>query len=352
MGGEAVSTANAGTDVRSASFVFGDGAVCGVGSLPHLDAPAAAEFATAEFGIPTIPSLPRRSPAEQPVARAVSGLPGVALGDSGRLSLDPARARVGGSVRTDLAHDAFAGVRAFLEHAERTGLNGRPVKWQFVGPVTLGVALHRAGLESDDAFALSVRAVRSHLVNLSSAITQVLPDSPQLLLLDEPALGDLMHPEFPIPPDAAIDAVSSGMAVLAPSTAIGVHCCTPCDIATLLATGPQVVSVPALPALVEWAGYVARFLDGGGIIAWGAVPTGGPLALSADRHWRSLSDLWCELVQRGCDPVALRRQSLITPACGLAMHTDAVATAVVRSAAEIGKRVGDQAGATRLALGA
>ena len=57
-------------------------------------------------------------------------------------------------------------------------------------------------------------------------------------------------------------------------------------------------------------------------------------------------------MSRGCDPVELRRRSLITPACGLGLHTPAVADRVVRLAREIGRKVNDQAVASRFALGA
>ena len=51
------------------------------------------------------------------------------------------------SISTDIGHDAFTGLRAFLDLAGKVRLDGAAVKWQFVGPVTLGVALHRAGLD-------------------------------------------------------------------------------------------------------------------------------------------------------------------------------------------------------------
>ena len=49
---------------------------------------------------------------------------------------------------------------------------------------------------------------------------------------------------------------------------------------------------------------------------------------------------------------SLRRQALITPECGLSAHTPAVAERVFKVTAEIGRRVRDQATATRWALGA
>jgi hypothetical protein len=173
-----------------------------------------------------------------------------------------------------------------------------------------------------------------------------------MVVLDEPWFGELMQPGFPIPPDEAIDRMSGAMAALPADTVTGVHCCAPCDVATLLASGPNVVSLPVAEELVDWVGYLTRFLADGGIVAWGVVPTDGPVGSTSERHWRALSDLWCGLVQRGCDPVLLRRQSLVTPHCGLAMHSVSAARRIARLTGEVGKRVQDQSAATRFALGA
>ena len=45
-------------------------------------------------------------------------------------------------------------------------------------------------------------------------------------------------------------------------------------------------------------------------------------ALGRATRGGSCRTLWCELVQGGCDPVLLRTQSLITPACGLGLHSE------------------------------
>jgi hypothetical protein len=309
---------------RSETFRFGDGASVGVGSLPHRDPDAGAAFAMAEFDIATIPSLPQASPAELMIHQVTAAIDG----------------------------DGFTGLRSFLDLASKVRHDGAPVKWQLVGPVTLGVELMRAGCDSAAAFTEASSMVRSRLAEVSTVVSSALPNSPQMVLLDEPSFGDLMSPGFPIPPDEAVDLVSGAMASLPTSTAVGVHCCAPCDIATLLASGPNVISVPTSVELIEWAGYITRFLDDGGVISWGVIPTDGPVPVSADRHWRALSDVWCSLVQRGCDPVLLRQQSLVSPQCGLALHSVAVARRIARLTSDVGRRVKDQSAATRLSLGA
>ena len=87
-------------------------------------------------------------------------------------------------------------------------------------------------------------------------------------------------------------------------------------------------------------------------IAWGAIATDGPIGVTAGRAWHQLSGLWCELVQLGADPVLLRRQSLITPHCGLGTHSPAVAERICRMVRDISGRVRDQATAARFVLGA
>ena len=325
----------------AASTPFAGGRVMGIGSLPHRDQRAAAAFAIGEFEIATIPTLPRRSPAEGMIARAIVGLPGVSLGQYGSVAVDPTRLGDDVPIVTALDGDAFVGLRAFLELADAINIDGQPVAWQFVGPVTLGVALQRAGLRTADAFTIAADAVRQHLVHISELITSVLPNSPQMMVLDEPWLVDLMGQDFPVPAGEAVDLISTAMAAVSGTATVGLHCCGPCDIATMLASGPQLISVATTEHLLDFAGYLARFLRDGGTIAWGVVPTDGPALTSATRQRRALDALWEELVERGVDAHALRAQSLFTTVCGLDGHHVSVARRLARITAEIGRGVRD-----------
>ena len=100
----------------------------------------AVEYSLANYDIPVAPTLPRRSPAEGMIAQALLGIEGVTLGQYGSIAVDVRRLDPCAPVVTDLHHDGFTGIRTFLDVAAARGYQG-PVKWQFVGPVTLGVAL-------------------------------------------------------------------------------------------------------------------------------------------------------------------------------------------------------------------
>lgn len=321
----------------------------GIGSLPHRDVEHAAEFALAATTLPAVPSLPRRSPAEGMVPQALVGIAGLTVGQYGSIALDVAQLDPLVSVTTPFDHDAFAGFRAFLDLAPA---DLPAVKWQVVGPVTLGLTLVRAGAPVSLAFDVAVRAVRSRVQHLLDRVGEALPNARQVVFIDEPSIGDVVEPDFPIAPDTAIDLMSGALAAIETRAVSGLHCCGDADLGLLLAAGPAIVSVPVRPSIVEHAPVLSRFLAGGGTVAWGVVPTGGPIPQSAERPWRQLAEVWCGLVAAGIEPAVLRTQSMLTPECGLGLHTPGIAERVFRTTNEIARRVHDQASATRWVLGA
>lgn len=345
------------TPVGTTAIGLPPGAATGIGSMPHADARQAATLMLELCRVlPSVPSLasrsvtPRRHPAEVMLAQIAVGVRGLAIDEDGHLVVDVDRVDPLADVTPDLAHPAFRGLRAFCEVA--AGREGS-VKWQVLGPVSLGGALVRRGVPVSAAYTVAVRAVRAHLQAIHAELTASLPNCRQVVFVDEPSLSRVQEPQFPIAADVALDLVSGALATVEPGCPGGIHCCHPDgDIASLLAAGPRILSMPVRPALAASAGYLASFLDNGGWIAWGAVPTDGPLSSSADRYWRELQALWCDLVAGGCDAGRLRRQALVTPGCGLALHDVESATAALTLTAEIAARVASQALATDRSVGA
>jgi hypothetical protein len=171
-----------------------------------------------------------------------------------------------------------------------------------------------------------------------------------VLFFDEPALVSWHRGNEPLDRESAIDVLSGALASV--DCVTGVHVCSDGDVALALEAGPEVLGVEVNDDLVQHTVSLARFLDGDGWIAWGAVPTDRPVGESADPHWRALARVWCDLTRRGCDPVPLRTRGLITPACGLAGYGASQAERVLGIARELAARVHDQAVAARLTLGA
>lgn len=327
------------------------GTASAIGSLPHRQVDAAVAVALAACpDLPAAPSLPQRDPREGMLSQGAFGLRGVEIGADGTIQLrgelDPGDPFVGDA---GVDGPAFAGLRAFLE---ATRHRTAPIKLQLTGPLTLGLALVRAGAHADRAFATASAAVRQRAVAMLETATRITPMAAKVVFVDEPGLVALSGPDFPMATDEAIDLVSGALASVEPYAVTGLHCCGDTDWRLALATGPQILSLPTDAAIVDHAGAIGVHLDRGGWIAWGAVPTNRPVGSEPALLWRSLSDTWCELVQRGCDALRLRDQALVTPECGLAGHDPVQAEHLLSLSMELAERVRRQSFGVRLAVGA
>lgn len=322
-----------------------------IGSLPHTDPHVAARFVLdRQPDLPAAPSLPQRSPLEGILAQGLWGVSGVTITDDGVFSvdldaLDP-DAPIGDRA---LAGGPFVSLRVFLDEvATRTG----PIKLQLTGPVTLGLALTMYGIDTDLAFRIALAAVRDRARDLLALAAAKAPLAPLLVMLDEPALVGTAQLGFPLDTDGIIDLVSGALAVIEPDAITGVHCCGEADWKAILMAGPQVLSLPVGAGVTDVAGSIGAFVDRGGWIAWGAVPTAAPLGERSGIYWKALSAQWCELVRNGVDPVFIRRRSLITPECGLATHDEAQATHVLGLCGEVAESLQQQAIGVKLSVGA
>jgi hypothetical protein len=327
------------------------GVATSIGSLPHTDPRAAATFVLErQPRLPAAPSLPNRSGMERMVAQAAWGIAGVQVLADGSLALgdprlDPRAPLTSGGIDGE----PFVGLRAFLG-----AVAGRriPIKLQLTGPVTLGIALLNLGVPAASAFSVAGSAVRARARTLVAAAHETAPMAPLVVFLDEPGLTAAMHPAFPLDPNRTIDLVSSALATIEPHAVTGLHCCGMADWRVVLQTGPQILSLPLDTGAVDHAGALGAFLEQGGRMAWGAVPTAGPIGSTPERIWQHLSAEWCALTQAGCDPVLLREQAIITPACGLALHTEEQADLVVTLANQVARRLETQTQGMRLTVGA
>lgn len=345
----------AGVDEPGAgAFPVATGTVTGIGSLPHTDPAEAARMVLEALPrLPAVPSLPGAHPVESMLAQGAWGLRGVRVDEGdGSLTVDPSafdRRAPFDEGGDGVDGPPFASLRVFLD-----AVGGRrgPIKLQLTGPITLGRALHDAGAPPADAFAVAGAAVRGRVASLLDAAGAVAPAAPLVLFLDEPGLSGSAHPRFPLSPEATVQLLSESLAAVEGGAVSGVHCCGPADWSLVSQAGPRVLSVPVTASLVAQADALGRFLDRGGWIAWGVVPTDEPVGDTGDGLWRRLSDLWCALVRAGCDAARLRRQALVTPACGLATHGPTQAERALRLASDLGRRVLGQAIGVRLSVGA
>jgi len=329
------------------------GVPAGIGSLPHLDpGDAAASVLDLTPELAAAPQLPQRSPYEGMLAQVALGMPGVTVERDGSLDVGRRFGPVDRGAPLDV--DAWGGTLAFLDACSAVDRRA-PIKLQITGPLTFGLSLLAAGgAKPSKAFSVAAATVDARVRALVDLARHRVPKAPVLLVLDEPWLVATDDPSFPLPLEQVIDLLSGALASATASGAsvTGIHCCGPADWTLVLHAGPDLVSTPATLHLLQDAASIAVFLERGGWIAWGVVPTDRPLGSRSDPYWRNLNEVWADLTRAGCDPVAIRTSALLTPTCGLAFHRPEQVPEVMGLVRAVADRVHDQAIAVRMSAGA
>jgi len=102
----------------------------------------------------------------------------------------------------------------------------------------------------------------------------------------------------------------------------GIHICANGDFSLALDSGADIISFDAynfFDKLMLYKDKIKKFLESGGILAWGIVPTDNPEHIEKESV-ESLVQKWEEEVLQvqalGFDRATIMAQSLITPSCG------------------------------------
>jgi len=147
---------------------------------------------------------------------------------------------------------------------------------------------------------------------------------PVILFIDEPALAGLGSSAFL---SVSLDELGQELneiigAAQAAGGLVGIHVCANTDWEFLLATSLDIVSFDAygfFDKLAACKDAVYAFLERGGIIAWGIVPTSEKEYIERETA-ESLLARWeaqaAQLVGGAWDYKSLLQQTLITPSCG------------------------------------
>jgi methionine synthase II (cobalamin-independent) len=216
-------------------------------------------------------------------------------------------------------HEMVAALR------EKPQSYGAYVKGQTVGPVTFaaGIAdhdgksiLHHPDLVEALAKALAIRALWQ-VGELSTSGKR------PIIFLDEPYLSGFGSAFLPVQRHDVMNLIKDVIHYLRERSGalIGIHCCGNTDWPMIIETDPDIISFDAFSYMDYFLLYpkeIGAFLERGGNIAWGIVPT---FASTGKETVDSLFSLLQKGVARilswglGADVVA--GQSLLTPACGM-----------------------------------
>jgi hypothetical protein len=247
-----------------------------------------------------------------------------------------------------LKPDQAAGFFKMLEQLSETP--GDWVKGQVTGPISMGLTVTdqdlRASLYNE---MLADVLVKNAAMNARWQIRQLKAVRPNVILfVDEPYMASfgsayisLSRKQVVGMLDEVFDAihVEKGLA--------GVHCCANTDWSVLLDTRVDILNLDAYGYIDNLALYPAelrKFLDRGGVIAWGLVPNTAEIeSVSPEKLAHQLRDGIEQLCQKAAargvtiSPEEFNTRSLITPACGLGPTMPEIADKVIQCLAETGE---------------
>ncbi|HYQ61299.1 MAG TPA: hypothetical protein VEP29_09610, partial [Desulfatiglandales bacterium] len=247
----------------------------------------------------------------------------------------------------EITEDFAIGLRILENLASKNRRQGiKYVKGQITGPITFGLAL----TDPEGKSIFYDPTLRDVLVKhlsmkarwMEKRYSDLFPEVPTIVFFDEPSLSafgsafsglnreDVVH---------SLNECFGGVKGLC-----GVHCCGNTDWSVLLSTNLHILSFDAygyLETLSLYPKELRAFLERGGVLAWGIVPTSEAILKeepeSLIKRFREGTET---LRKKGIDPVLLRR-AIITPSCGTASLPVPLAEKVCRLTAEVSKGLRD-----------
>ncbi len=258
--------------------------------------------------------------------------------------------------RAALADSRFAldaatapGFFELLAYLDRRTTPPAAVKGQVTGPFTFATGIHdaegRAIFYNDTLREAAVTAIAMNARWQTEQLKKY--HVPVILFLDEPGLAGFGSSAFISVTSADVGACLEPVIreIHAAGGLAGVHVCANTDWSLMFDASVDIISFDAYSFFDKFLLYPARireFLDRGGILAWGIVPTGDPEQVRGETPDSLIARLegdMARIADLGIDPAVAAAQSLITPSCGVGSLSPADAVRVIEMTREISDRM-------------
>jgi len=303
-----------------------------MGIMPHTDVEKALEVALS-LDIPFWPQLPKVSYFEDMYVQALENFPGVRIDilnqkilfDLSRFYEElPSYFERADDPRTfELTREYSLVYHRFLEK----DLSRYPaIRGQMISPISLGLKIvdqdQRSIIYHDEVREVLFDFIQTKVNRQCQELRKKNPNA--FVWIDDPGLGLIFtafsgYNEFQAKSD--LDRFLEGVEGLK-----GVHLCAKPDWDFLLKSKLEILSFDSFNCGAMIINYpsLIEFLDKGGMISWGIVPTYTEILEqeTIDSLEERLETFWEDLSQKGVDRERLLRQSLLAPATCNLMNPD------------------------------
>jgi methionine synthase II (cobalamin-independent) len=217
------------------------------------------------------------------------------------------------------------GFFSLLDLIDRSGFHGAYVKGQSTGPITFAAGITDTNgnsvLHNTEILEAVVRGIAIKALWQVREIEKA--GNKTIIFLDEPYLSGFGSAFTPIGRREVIENLRTVIDYLRENseTLIGIHCCGNTDWSMIIEAGPDIVNFDASEYMDYFLLYpddIVRFLKGGGIIAWGIIPTANLTGEETVEGLFSRLQRGLEHINEwGIDAPLIAERSILTPACGM-----------------------------------
>lgn len=338
-----------------------------VGSLPHKNVEEAMKIVNA-FDIPFYPQLARLNKNEDMTVQYLENMPGLVFEnekiylenesdeffeqlenffvDYEEIISDFNSINLGKYAISEKYSSTF---NAYLEIIKEK--KPKYAKGQIVGPFTLATTL----TDKEGKCAYYDETLREIIVKTLSlkALWQIKKikdankETTPIIFIDEPSISQLGTSAFITIPSKEVEEIFMEVSELIKNAGglSGIHCCGKCDWSIPLQSKINIINLDGYffaQNLSLFSSDIKPFLEQGGIIAWGIIPTLDKDALEQsdiNKMVEKFEEATEYLVQKGINKDLIIRQSMITPSCGAGSLTIELAQKAMKLTKELSLRL-------------
>lgn len=315
-------------------------AATGIGSMPNLDAAEVCKQILTLFPeLPFWPQLVKLTPQENMIIQVTEGFPNLEIDLNNqkvlyKKEIDRYKAfslfyenYLSEKLDPFAISEKFArGFHLLLEKIkDNRRFRCRYIKGQVVGPITFGGCVEGPNgkpiLYDAEMMDIVKKGLAMKVLWQAQKIKEL--DRRPIIFLDEPYLSGFGSAFVPIDRQTVISTLNETIEEVKKreNILIGIHCCGNTDWPMILETKVDVVSLDAygfLDYFVMYLGEIRDFLNRGGVIAWGIVPTTQFTGVETASALLSRFDKAIEvLVEKGVRKETILKNSILTPSCGM-----------------------------------
>lgn len=302
----------------------------GIGSLPHRDPDEACELILRTFDIPFWPQLPKLSFKESMIVQYSEGIPYIRIDENeqgawvirdGSDELERFYESCTDSTKIAISEDYAIGLHAFLRMIK--GRRFQILKGHVTGPLTFTLGLKdnygRLVYFDEELREISLMLLKAKMRWQVDLLKQ--HSDRVIIFMDEPILSAIGSSSYlGVDSEEVLRLLKSMVSGIEEAGGIsGVHCCGRADWTTVIKSGVRIISFDAFEYFDTLAIYheeIKNFLQRGGYLAWGIVPTSDAINSVDDKYLKTLMDNNLKKLYDHISPELVNSQVLLTPSCG------------------------------------